>query len=97
VEELRSMIGKQMEIGEKISRVKDQIHALIERNMVQSKFNDISDIFGVEGLERLSNIGVEFSRQDGVSLAMYLEELRLYTTQHERMEGEFAKIALSSL
>jgi transposase len=95
VEELRSMVGKQMEIGEKISRVKDQIHALIERNMLQSEFSDVSDIFGVEGLERLINVGAELSRQDGVSLAMYLEELRLYMMQHERMEGEFAKIALA--
>jgi transposase len=95
VEELRSIVAKQMEIGEKISRVKDQIHALIERNMLQSEFSDISDIFGVEGLERLSNIGVELSRRDGVSLAMYLEELGLYTAQHERMEGEFATIALA--
>jgi hypothetical protein len=93
VEKLRSVVGKQ--IGEKISRVKDQIHALIEKNMLQNEFNDISDIFGVEGLERLANIGGELSRQDGASLAMYLEELRLYTMQHERIDGEFAKIALA--
>jgi hypothetical protein len=57
IEELRSMVAKQMEIGEKISRVKDQIHALIEKNMLQCRFDGISDIFGIEGLEVISAIG----------------------------------------
>ena len=56
VEELRLIVSKQMEIGGKISAVKNQIHALLERNLLQSEFDDLSDIFGVEGLERLSSV-----------------------------------------
>lgn len=93
VEELRSLVTKQMEIGEKISRAKVQIHALLEKNMLQSEFDGLSDIFGVEGLERLGRL--DLPRTDSVSLAMYLEELRLYTMQHDQMEGELAKVALS--
>lgn len=95
IEELRSMVAKQMEIGEKISRAKNQVHSLIERNMLQCRFDGVSDIFGIEGLERLSTIRSELPKQDNVSLTMYLEELSLYTHQHEQMESEFAKIALS--
>lgn len=91
IEELRFVVKKQMEIGGKISTVKNQIHALLERNILQSEFEDLSDIFGVEGLERLSS--VELPRQEMTALGMYLEELTLYTSQHRQMETEIAKIA----
>jgi transposase len=91
VEELRLIVAKQMEIGGKISAVKNQIHALLERNLLQSEFDDLSDIFGVEGLERLSS--VELPTQEKLTLAMYLEELQLYTSQHKQVETEIAKIA----
>ena len=56
IEEMRSTVSRQMRIGEKISGVKSQIHSLIERNMLQSDFEDLSDIFGVEGLERIASL-----------------------------------------
>jgi len=87
------MVTKQMEIGQKISRVKDQVHALIERNMLQSEFSDLSDIFSVKGLERLSSLTLP--REEAVALAMYLEELKLYTKQHRQMESEIANAAIS--
>jgi transposase len=91
VESLRFIISKQMEIGEKISRAKDQIHALIERNMLQREFDDLSDIFGREGLDRLSSL--ELPPQEMTVLAMYLEELRLLSSQHNQVATEIAKIA----
>ena len=91
IEELRLIVGKQMEIGAKISAVKNQIHALLERNLLQSEFEDISDIFGLEGLGRLSSI--QLPEREKLTLAMYLEELRLYTSQHRQIETEVAKIA----
>lgn len=91
VEDLRFIVAKQMEIGQKISRAKDQIHALIERNMLQSEFEDLSDIFGCEGLDRMSSL--QLPPQETTVLAMYLEELRLFTLQHKQIETEIAKIA----
>jgi transposase len=93
IEEMRFLVTRQMEVGEKISRVKCQVHALLERNMVQSGFEDLSDIFGVGGLERLSSL--ELPEQDTEALAMYLEELRLYSTQHAQLETEIARMAES--
>lgn len=91
IEELRLIVGKQMEVGGKMSAVKNQTHALLERNLLQSEFEDLSDIFGVEGLERLSS--VELPEHEKLTLAMYLEELKLYTSQHRQIETEIAKIA----
>jgi transposase len=91
IEELRLIVAKQMEIGGKIGAVKNQIHALLERNLLQSEFEDLSDIFGVEGLEKLSSL--ELPKHEKLTLAMHLEELRLYTSQHRQIETEVAKIA----
>ncbi len=93
IEEMRFLVTRQMELGEKISRVKCQVHALLERNMVQSEFEDLSDIFGVGGLERLSSL--QLPTQDMEALAMYLEELRLYGGQHAQLETEVARMAES--
>lgn len=93
VEDMRFVVAKQVELGEKISRVKNQVHALLERNMVQCEFEAFSDAFGVGGLERMSSL--DLPKQDAITLAMYLEELRLYASQHGQLEQEIAKIAES--
>jgi transposase len=93
IEEMRFLVTRQIELGEKISCVKCQVHAPLERNMVQSEFEDVSDIFGVGGLERLSSL--QLPRQDMEALAMCLEELRLYSAQHARLETEVARVAES--
>lgn len=86
IEGLRFLSSNMTEIGHKASMVKNQIHALLERNMVQDQFHDLSDIFGVEGLERLANL--ELPHEDSVILAMYLNELELYAEQHDQLEQE---------
>jgi transposase len=91
IEELRLVVSKQMEIAGKIAAVKNQVHALLERNLLQSGFEDVSDIFGAEGLERLSSL--ELPKNEGLTLAMHLEELRLYTSHYRQVETEMAKIA----
>lgn len=91
IEELRLIVSKQMDVGGKISAVKNQIHALLERNLLQSEFEELSDIFGVEGLERLGSL--ELPKHEKLTLAMHLEELKLYTSQHRQIETEIAKTA----
>ena len=86
IEGLRFLTSSMVEIGHKAAMVKNQVHALIERNMMQDQFYDLSDIFGVEGLERLANL--ELPHEDSIMLAMYLNELELYTEQHDQLEQE---------
>lgn len=96
VEDMRSIVAQQIDLGAKISRVKNQIHALLERNMVQDEFSELSDLFGVEGLRRLSKVKLA-SRNDMVELVMLLQELKLYGSQHRQLETEIAKIANSDM
>jgi transposase len=92
IEEMRTLVGQQMDLGAKISRVKNQVHALLEKNMVQNEFSGLSDLFGVGGLRKLSKI--EFaSKQDMIELGMYLSELKLYAALHRQIETEIAGIA----
>ncbi len=91
IEEMRCLVSRQMRIGEKISGVKSQVHALLERNMLQSEFEDLSDMFSVEGLERMANL--RLPDQEMVELGMHLQELNLYAQQHAQVETEVAKMA----
>ncbi|MGA2877233.1 MAG: IS110 family transposase, partial [Nitrososphaerales archaeon] len=91
IEDMRFLVTTQIEIGAKISRAKNQVQTLLERNMVQNEFSELSDVFGIEGLQKLSEI--ELPRQDRTALAMYLQELKLYTSQHTQLESEIAKMA----
>jgi len=92
IEELRFLVMQQIQVGRKITRVKNQIHALLERNMIH-ELDGVSDIFGVEGLRRLA--GTQLPPPDMIALARYLEELKLVVAHHKQLETEFARIAVS--
>ncbi|MDG6933029.1 MAG: transposase, partial [Nitrososphaerota archaeon] len=91
IENLRVLVARQMELGSKISEAKNQVHALIERNMMQDAFEGVTDIFGVAGLHILSSL--ELPEGESEALAMYLQELNLYVDQHKQLEAEMAGIA----
>ncbi len=93
IEDMRFLVTQQIEIGAKISRVKNQIQALLERNMVQSEFSEFSDVFSNGGLQKLGEI--ELPKQDRLALALHLSELKFYATQHTEVETEIAKMAAS--
>jgi transposase len=83
---------QQIQIGRKIGRVKNQIHGLLERNMIHD-LDEFSDIFGVQGLRRI--VEIELPSLDRIALARYLEELTLHVAHHKQLETELAKIAES--
>jgi transposase len=92
IEELRFLVFQQIQVGRKIGRVKNQVHALLERNMVHD-LDGFSDIFGVQGLRRM--VEVQLPTQDKAALARYLEELKLHAAHHRQLETELARLAES--
>jgi hypothetical protein len=42
---------QQIQIGRRIARVKHQVHALLEMNMIEHELDDMADIFGVKGIK----------------------------------------------
>ena len=65
IENMRLLTAQKIQLGENITRVKNQIHSLVERNMLQSEFEGISDMFGVAGLDRLS--ALDLSREEALT------------------------------
>jgi len=92
IEELRFLVFQQIQVGRKIGRVKNQVHALLERNMVHD-LDGFSDIFGVQGLRRM--VEVQLPTQDEAALGRYLEELKLLAGHHRQLETELARLAES--
>jgi transposase len=89
IEELRFHIFQMIQTGKKISRVKNQMHSVLERNMVHA-LDDLSDPFGKEGLERVASI--ELPEQDMQTLKRHLEELALHARNHRELEIQLAKM-----
>ena len=92
IEETRFLVFQQIQVGRKIGRVKNQVHALLERNMIHD-LDGFSDIFGVHGLRRM--VDVQLPTQEKSALARYLEELKLLTAHHRQLETELARLAES--
>jgi transposase len=92
VEELRFLVSQQIQVGRKIGRVKNQVHTLLEMNMVHD-LDGFSDIFGVEGLRRIASI--QLPAPEMAALARYLEELRILVAHHKQLETSLAGIAES--
>jgi transposase len=61
--------------------------------MIQHKLDDMADIFGLKGLNKLSKI--QLPRHDLIALARYLEELKMYVSHHRQLDVEIARIAAS--
>jgi hypothetical protein len=90
IEELRFHIFQMIQTGRKISRVKNQMHSVLERNMVHA-LDDLSDPFGKEGLERVASIELP-EQQDMQTLKRHLEELALHARNHRELEIQLAKM-----
>ncbi len=93
IEALRFHIFQMVQTGRKISRVKNQMHSVLERNMVHT-LDDLSDPFGKEGLERLASSFVALPEQDVQVLKRHLEELALHARNHKELEIQLAKMVV---
>ena len=88
VEELRFHVFQMLQTGKKIARVKNQIHSLLERNMVHD-LDGLSDPFGRDGLERIGSI--ELPPEDMPALRRYMQELAMHARNHRELEVQLAK------
>jgi transposase len=80
-----------MDLGTKATVIKNQIHALVTRNLLDSEMGGISDWFGVGGLRKL--VRLPLSAAERGHLARHLEELRLLADHEDRLQAELAKAA----
>ncbi len=91
IEHLRLLTRNRKDLAFKVTLVKNQVHALVTRNLLDSEMKAVSDWFGVSGLRRL--VRLPLMPEDRAHLARYLEQLELLAHQEEAMQAELATIA----
>jgi transposase len=91
IEYLRLMVRGRRDLANKVVLVKNQMHALVTRNLLDQVMEGSSDWFGVGGLRKLVRLPLPDLERD--HLARLLEQLELLAQQEERMQAELAKIA----
>ena len=91
IEHLRLLTRNRRDLGEKVGLVKDQVHALITRNLLDSEMKGYSDWFGVGGLRHM--VRLPLPKEERAHLARHLEQLELLAQQEESMQVELAQVA----
>ncbi|MGI0155867.1 MAG: IS110 family transposase, partial [Thermoplasmata archaeon] len=91
IEHLRLLTRNRRDLAAKVTLVKNQVHALVTRNLLDSAMEESSDWFGVGGLRKLVRLPLSVVERN--HLARLLEQLELLAQQEERMQTELAKIA----
>ena len=92
IEHLRLLIRNRKDLAVKVGLVKNQIHALVTRNIMDEEMKSVSDWFGVAGIRKL--VSLPFPPVERAHLARYLEQLELLANQEESMQAELAKVAV---
>ena len=91
IEMLRLIVRQRMDIGHKLALVKNQIHALVSRNLLDNEMNGISDWFGVAGLRRLNALPLpDYEKQN---LFLYFSQVKSLVTMEEQLQSQLALIA----
>ena len=91
IEHLRLLTRNRKDLAHKVTLVKNQVHALVTRNLLDSEMKGVSDWFGVGGMQKLARLSLP--SEDRAHLARYLEQLELLAEQEESMQVELAQIA----
>ena len=94
IEHLRLLTRNRKDLAHKVTLVKNQVHALVTRNLLDSEMTGSSDWFGVGGLRKL--VRLSLMPEDRAHLGRYLEQLELLARQEETMQAELATIAQGS-
>jgi transposase len=92
IEELRGWVRVRAEQVEKLTRVKQQVHALLVKHHLQHEAAKYSDIFGVQALHWLKTVDL-VSEADKRQLQVLLEEGALLTQQITSLTNDLARQA----
>ncbi len=91
IEHLRLLTRNRKDLAVKVTLVKNQVHALVTRHLLDEEMDKVSDWFGVGGIQKL--VHLPLPPEERAPLARYLEQLELLANQEESMQAELAKVA----
>ena len=90
----RTLVRARQDLGFKATLVKNQVHALVTRNLLDSEMKGISDWFGVGGIRKLTRLPIPAGER--THPARSLEQLQLLAEHEESLQAELAKAATES-
>ena len=92
IDRMRSVVRERQDLGWKAALVKNQVHALVTRNLLDSEMRGITDWFGVKGLRTLT--ALPLSGEERAVLARSLRQLSYLATQEQELQRELAQLAV---
>jgi transposase len=90
IDRMRLLVRGRRDLADKVTRVKNQIHAQVTRNLLDSEMVGVSDIFGLGGMRKLTRL--PFPPLERVQLAHALAQLKMLADQEEALQGELARL-----
>lgn len=91
IDRLRTLVRARADLGYKMTRIKNQVHALVTRNLLDEEMVGISDWFGVGGIRKL--VTLPLPEEEKGHLALYLQQLTVLADQEETLHAELARAA----
>ncbi|MGI0129423.1 MAG: IS110 family transposase, partial [Thermoplasmata archaeon] len=91
IDRLLTLVRARQDLGIKATLVKNQVHALVTRNLLDEEMEGTSDWFGVGGIRKLTRLPLP--PEDRGHLARALEQLNLLAEQEGTLQSELAKTA----
>ncbi len=91
IDRLRTLVRARQDLGIKATLVKNQVHALVTRNLLDEEMKEFSDWFGVGGIRALTRLPLPAEERG--YLARALEQLSLLAEQEGTLQTELAKTA----
>ena len=91
IDRMRFVVRQRQDLGRKVTLVKNQIHALVTRNLLDGEMGGVSDFFGVGGLRRLTQLPLPL--EERAALARYLRQLTYLAEQEEELQRALAQLA----
>jgi transposase len=92
IDRMRSVVRERQDLGRKAALVKNQIHALVTRNLLDAEMQGITDWFGVKGLRTLT--ALPLSGEERAVLARSLRQLGYLASQEQELQRELAQLAV---
>ncbi|MCI4323936.1 MAG: IS110 family transposase [Thermoplasmata archaeon] len=92
IDRLRQLVRQRQDLGSKVAGFKNQVHALITRNLLESEMNRFSDWFGVSGIRAMVRLPLPVEHR--AMLGRSLRQIRLLVEHEEELQREMARIAV---
>lgn len=92
VRDKRELPRTRMVFGRERTRLKNRIHSVLDKYGLQAEFEDISDIFGRKGRERIGRCTEQLPAQTGYTLGCLLQQLDVVQEQIKDIEKRMKQV-----